>query len=294
VIRVALLLVVCARIARADTRLEESGACEGVRERVVALVGRDPFTAVAATTIAVTSEASPSGASASLSIAVAGRPAGHRALAAASCAVLVDDLALAIAVVLASPPEVEARPPDAAVEVPPSLDMPAIELTRDDGTASAWQLAMLGGAATSTRGTAAAVLGLRVKHGALSLTAGLALDSADDLAVPPGTVSVSRSELSLLPCLHVGRAVACTDLAAGWISGTASGFASSATAAMPFAALGLRLAWEQPLVDWLAVQGFIEGRVALTANRFLIDDMAVWTGSRVEAWLGIAAVAHIP
>ncbi len=291
-IRVALVLVVCARIARADARLEESGACEGVRERVLALVGRDPFTAVAATTIAVTTEASPSGASGSLSIAVAGRPAGHRALAAASCAVLVDDLALAIAVVLASPPEAEPPTRDAAVEVPP--DMPAIDLTRDADTASAWQLAMLGGAATSWGGTTAAVVGLRVKRGALSLTAGLALDSADELSVAPGTVTVSRSELSLLPCLHVGRAAACGDVAAGWISGNTSGFASSATATMPFAALGLRLVWEQPLVDWLAVQGFVEGRVALTSNRFLIDDMAVWTGARVEAWFGIAAVAHIP
>lgn len=76
---IALLVVASATVARADARLEESGACKGVPERVAALVGRNPFVAESATTIAVVTERSAGSASGLLSISVLGRPAGHRA-----------------------------------------------------------------------------------------------------------------------------------------------------------------------------------------------------------------------
>ncbi len=243
-------------------------------------------------TIVIVTERSASSASGLLSISVLGRPAGHRALEAASCDVLVDDLALAIAVVLASPPT-EPQPPGAD-EVPTVSNPPAIEqvLTLEHG--ATWQLGLLGGAATTVRGTGVADIGARVKRGWWSLASVLVHASGEDLSVAPGVVHISRGEVALLPCLHVGRGVACADVAGGWISGSSGGFTSSTTATMPFAATGLRVGWEQPVAGWLAVQVYFEGRVALTANRFFIDDMAVWTDSRLEAWAGIAAVAHIP
>src|SRR5436305_5169791 len=90
-------------------------------------------------------------------------------------------------------------------------------------------------------------------------TCALPISSGEDLSVAPGVVHVSRGEVALLPCLHVGRGVACADVAGGWISGSSAGFTSSTTATMPYAATGLRVGWEQPLAGWLAVQAYLEG-----------------------------------
>jgi hypothetical protein len=291
--RLALRLMVfaaCASpsFARAQATLAESGTCAGVRERVAVLAGADPFVPTGGTTITVATQALADGASGTLSVAVDGRPVGHRALAAASCAALVDDLALAIVVVLAAPPAVAPAAPPDAVENPPARVFAAAPAV------AAWQLGMLGGVAASSQGSTAVDVGLRAKHDAWSLAAVLALPAQENLAITPGTVRVSRGEIALLPCLHAGRAAACADVTGGWIRGTGAGFTASTAHTMPFAATGVRLVWEQPVSSWFAVQGYAEGRVALTSNRFFIDDMAVWTGARADASLGIAVVAHIP
>lgn len=270
-----MVVAVLAKVAHADARLEEVGTCGSVRERVEKLGTH--FFVGANTTIAVAADATETGASGSFAILVNGDPQGRRAMEAASCDALLDDMALAIAMVVSAPP------PRVVVEAPPAI-------VEEDP----WELGVLGGAATTASGETSIDLGARVKRGPWSLGLRFVHAIEDDIAVAPGMVKVSRNEIGALACGHLGQLFACGDAAGGWISGDSSGFAKSAAATMPFAAAGLRLGWEQPIVDWLAIQAYVEGRAALTTNRLLIDDMAAWTGSRFEAQLGIAAVAHFP
>ena len=271
-----MVVAALAPLAHADARLEEMGTCGSVRERVEQLGGR--FVEDASTTIAVAADATEHGASGSFAILVGGDPQGRRAMEAANCDALLDDLALAIAMVLSAPtvpPPVQQAPPERFDEEP-------------------WQLGIVGGAATTPSGARSIDVGARVKRGAWSLGTRFVHVIDEDVAVAPGMVHVSRSEIGLLACGHLGALFGCGDVVGGWISGSSSGFASGTQATMPSAAAGLRIGWEQPLVGWLALEAYMEGRAALTTNRFLIDDMAAWTGARFQAQLGIAAVAHFP
>jgi hypothetical protein len=268
---VAAALLAAAPASARPARLIATGSCTGVRDAVTTLAGRDPFDGAATLAIAVAAEPTHA------TIVVGG---ARRELTGESCAAIVDAVALAIVIVLAEP--VVAPAMDVEPEAPPEQPAPAPPIGRE--------VAIVVGA----RSTRSLEVGGRLSGERGSLALVLAVGGGEAREVGSGRIAISRGDVELSPCLRLARAAICAALAAGWIAGDGTGFPQNSTAVTPYAGLGLRAGWEQPLARWLAVAAYVEGRAALTSTRFFVDAMPAWTSSRLEGWAGIDLIAHLP
>jgi hypothetical protein len=101
-----------------------------------------------------------------------------------------------------------------------------------------------------------------------------------------------RAQIELAPCQHIGAFAACAVIAAGALRGSGIGLAQERAVLAPLAAIGGRLAWEQPLGHSFAALVQVDALVLATTTRFDVDAMTVWTSPRVEAIGGLSLLAR--
>ena len=118
--------------------------------------------------------------------------------------------------------------------------------------------------------------------------------AAPAVEVHAGAVTVARGGATLVGCRRRGALALCGTATAGWRRGRGEPLAVVGAATTPFAAAGARLAWDHDLTARIGLHAHLGAQVLATTNRFLVDDMAVWSTRRVEGRLGIAVVARLP
>jgi hypothetical protein len=173
---------------------------------------------------------------------------------------------------------------------PVAVESPAGTLVDDSPS----RFGVLGGVTSNERGLAAMLLGARYRSGARSISLELGVHAADSRAIAPGTIAITRRELAAVPCHHFGPVAACVPAVAGVFAGRGEDLPVTQHATTPFVTLGGRVAWESRLAKWVALRVHVEVDALLTRNRFLIDDMPVWSAGAVEAHGGMSFVANIP
>jgi hypothetical protein len=298
----ALTALLAAGTAAAEprvARLEDAGtACslDGLEADVEALIGRDPFDDAAGSAIRIETEVVGEGVVARLAIG----DEQVRTLEGADCEELVESLAIVVVLVLrAEAPEPEPEPeplpePKREPEPEPRLAVAASVEVSPSPAPIALDVIAGGAAAGSGAGMAPELaLGLRVSRGRARVGVELSLRAPDELAAGDGRVVVTTARATVLACFR-GNIDLCAVGSGGVVRGSASGVVDARAASTPLAACGLRASWERPLTGRFALRVHAEARAALTTSRFLVDEMPVWTSSRVEAGAGLSLVAHIP
>lgn len=306
-----------ASVAHGDprVRLEVDGdACDPstVRPKVAELLGHDGF--VPATddadvdlVVRYSIARDDHGLRATIELDESGAALGKRSFEAADCAALTDAAALAIAMVLAEPraaaPSAGATSPDPPSPTPvaPITDAetpppPAIGLV----FAPPQQLAGFETSAGVAGGRASGdfqgqvVIGAALHRGRRSVALEFGLAAPDRVAIGMGRVVATTYAFDVVGCLHRGPLAGCATTAVGWVQGRGEGLINSSTARSLYVAPGLRAAWTAGLSDRIAVRVELSARAPVTRNRFLVDQMPVWSTSPVEGWLGLSLVARIP
>jgi hypothetical protein len=280
-----------------------------VRRSVTARLGYDPFFLSAPTTIFV--EVSRSGEHFAAIVKLADsegveRGARHLESRTRACADLVDTLALTISLVVdpkslaiaPSPPAPEAAPP--AVPPPPAAAPSTIAVSappRDApaapppsaplwaGFAGVTALASLGSALAPTPG--AAVFG-----GARRGWASLRLEARGDLPASASTPPASQSWAlfgSAVPCGYLGSVFACAAIGLEWIHAT-GGATLPRPAETLVAVVGGRVGVEFPVIERLALAGFVESLVPLQRPRIEIDGVDRHDYPAVAVDVGLSAL----
>jgi hypothetical protein len=299
---VAAALVVCALAARradAGARLDVApGACalERLPDRVRALGGAPD--AAGARVVRVSTEADGDGVIARVSL---DDTRGVRTVRATDCAHLTEAVALVIAVALARDPEPPPAPP-ADAPLPPiaPLAPPSNSISARIATSPRTPLAVAASFASSIgragdRWTETFAIGARVRRGARSLGLELAVQAPDRIAIGSSShVEVSTTAITIAPCAHHGRALACALVSAGWLTGRGDGLMDARTITRPVIAAGARLGWEVPLSPRVDVTAQLGVRGNVTSTRFLVDQRPVWSSARVEAAAAVGLIAHFP
>jgi hypothetical protein len=227
---------------------------------------------------------------------------GPRVVSAATCAQLVESVALVIAIAL---PEAaaEAERPNLATEEPPASAEPSatsIETALVQTVAlpaareTAFDLYVAGGSGFSAKGLRGQLLiGTRARRGAGSLGVQLRADAPEERPVTElGRVRVLRSELSVSPCLHLGSIAGCGVASVGAFHGSGIGLHAARSAFAPLISTGLRVTWEHDLAGPVAVRAYIETEAVLTSTQFEVDYMPVWTSGRFEGSGGLGVIAR--
>ena len=295
-VRAAVLLALStASVAAADpVRLEvTSDRCDlgPVRAAVVALAGHDPFDDAAGRVIRVDGT--------QLSDAPIARiwfDDGHgglrgpRVVDAASCAELVDAVALVVTMALPHdpPPRQEPDPEDQAPAELAETIAPA--------RAPTGSIAVLVGAAVTARDSLVqAFVGARWKRDARSITGIVRHDSGETLAVSQmGLVEIGRTDVVVSPCLLAGALAGCVVAGIGVISGSGEHLEHARSAVSPAAFTGVAAEWRHPLGPWLALRAHVEADAMLTSTTLDVDEMPVWTSSRVQAQAGLGFLVRFP
>lgn len=296
----AVFLLVGSGIASASPalRLEVEGDCklDALADQTSQLLGRDPFDVRALEVVHVRTRLVDQGASAELAVDTADeRVLGPRTLEASDC----DHLAAAVAVVLATAiPELpsDATPTPLAVsDVSPRLAPPEKQAVAPNPVTFD-AIAGVASTLSSDGSHAGATAALRVRRQSRSIELGLEVRASSELRLPNmmTRVNTTPATLAVRPCQQAGSIALCAIGAAGWISGDAAGVVAASPAALPIVQIGTGATWEHPLGDRFAVRARAEVRANVLGARFEIDQMAVWSSARVEAWFGIDAVARIP
>jgi hypothetical protein len=266
--------------------LDYRGACDerALRDEVDRLASPDPF-AREVPKLTITVEPTSTGIRGTVSHAGAART-----IEAATCDALVPELAFVIATILAQ--RASAIEPQAAVKLPTPASAGEIKANVAPPSPRARYEALVGGALTDERAIVGS-LGARLRGGRLSLAVELAM-SRSTIGDASAAVHVSRQSAIVAPCIHAGRVAGCATAEVGRVQGRGEGYAVSSTSTSPHAAVGMRASLEQRVGSRFAVGVRLDLTVALTRNRFLVDDMTVWQSSHAGASLGLFAIARIP
>src|SRR5690606_19309755 len=110
-------------------------------------------------------------------------------------------------------------------------------------------------------GSAAALLGARLRSGAVSLGAELAVHAIDRQAVQTGAIELARGDIAFAGCAHRAWLAACGTLGVGVVRGHGRDLVISRSATLPLVGAGVRLATEWPLGSHLALRLHLEGRL---------------------------------
>lgn len=306
-LRFACVVVVAATAtASADTRarLSVTGeTCEPatLRASITTLLGHDGFVAdgdggSVDIELHVAIATSGDAVVGTIEIDAAGAEDGRRTITVASCAELYDAASLAIAMVLARRRAEPTRsqviaPTPAPVPAPLEVEAAAPPEQRVPG------LEMYGGVVggrASGRFQTGLVIGANVTRGGWKLGADFALAAADRVTVGPGRVVVSTRTFDVAGCRARGSLAACATIAVGWVSGHGEDLPTTASVTSPYLAAGARLQWDAVFSARIAARIQLGARAPAVRNRFLVDEMPVWSTAPVEAWIGLALVARIP
>jgi len=293
--RCAVLLSIASVVVRmraasaepATLRLDYAGErCQvsDLRDRVGALLGRDPF--VLDGDLVARARVAEQGARLVGDVAIVHRGTirGQRVLDADTCNALFGAMAVVIALVLEEPPRAADPPPAVPVSPPPTTPAPA--------RAHRSFAASAGGAASQDLGVAALV-GARMSWERASLAVELELHAPESTAVSPGEIRIQRAGVVVVPCVRRGDGSACALVGAAILRGTGQELSVNETSTSPLFALGGRLAYERGLWRGVGVRAHVDLRLAVTTTRFAVDGMTAWTSPRGEAWLGISVFAKI-
>jgi hypothetical protein len=301
------LAAATATIARAEPRARlviTGDACDAsaLRAAVAALLGHDAFVDDAEpvdVTVRVSLVSAPGAFTGTIELEDGDTTAGQRTIAAADCTELMDAVSLAIAMVMdhprTEPPRASApvaSVPEGSTEAPPLIVGTAAPQPRRIAG-----LEMSGGVAggRASGGFQARVdVGIGLRRGRASLGLDFALGAPDRVTIGPGRVVVTTGSFELAGCLHRGSLAGCATAAVGWVRGRGEDLIDPSMATNPYVAPGARGQWDLAISDRLAARVQLGARVPLTRNRFLVDHMAVWSTSTIEAWLGLGLVAQIP
>lgn len=221
---------------------------------------------------------------------------GPRRVEAASCDALLDALALVIA--MGMPPDVPATaPPPAAPEPAAALELraaPQRPATARPDAASELAVTAGGAASLSSNGWGQLLaVGLRWRHARHSLALELRLETPQAQAIGTmGTVEVAMTTIAAVGCRHTGDFAVCAALGAGEVRGSGAGLFDARAAVAPLISGGVRLAWEHEVWRGLRARLQVGADVSATTTQFDVDEMPVWTSSRVQAWAGAGMLAH--
>lgn len=295
----AVWLVAAPAAAAPGLQLDVQGVCDvgPALDRARELLGHDPFDPAARDLGRIRTSTTSDGVVAELTIETAdGRLLGPRTLQAASCDRLVADLAVVIAMTVSALPEpAPALPPPPAV--PPIPSPPAVPHAHPSRSRFAFD-AIAGISADgihhdSSHTSGDVALRARTSHVAVELAVELAVPTSLTLA-NGASVHASTAMFALRPCLPLGPISACAVAAAGWTSGEASGVLVSHPGTLPVLYSGAGVDYERALGGRFALRLRAETRVNLIGARFEINGMPVTSSARVEGWLGLDAIAHLP
>jgi hypothetical protein len=306
---VTLFVVLAALPAAASTvRLHVTGdACDfaSLEPQLAHMLGADPVDATARASVQI-AVASTHEARVSFDDGD-GSVRGPRVVTAASCAELVKSVAIVIAtalpdaqaeseaVVVDEPPDAPAPTPIAIAFEPATTDVDVVPPTDVSRHANMDVFAAGAAGITSAGADGQAIIGVRVRHNIASFGAELRADAPQQFSADRmGTIGIERVQISISPCMHVGAFATCAVGGVGTIRGSGSGLTSGRDAYTPLLTAGLRLTWEQPITQRLALRLHVDTDALLTRTQFDVDDMKVWESPRFEASAGLGVLAHFP
>jgi hypothetical protein len=276
-----------------DPTAEGCPDAQSIRDGVAAQLGRDPFTASAATTISTTIRGTDGQLQAT--ITVRGNADGQRELRApvGRCEDLASAVELAIAIgidelgathVHVAPREAE---PTRRVEGAVPVLLTGAEPPRTQTTVEG-QIALLSALGATPGATIGIGIGVVLRRGAASLAVeGRADVRGERASVAGGSIEGELLAASLLPCVHRGHLAACVVATAGVLRATAHDLPNAHAATSPYVAVGGRLAWllETQLATF-ALQLEVAMPIERTELRVGMD--AVWTTGELAGIAGIA------
>ena len=295
----AVWLVAAPAAAAPGLQLDVQGVCDvgpalaGARE----LLGRDPFDPAAPDLGRIRTSATADGVVAELTIETAdGHTLGPRTLHAASCDQLARELAVVIAMTVSAlpAPAPAIAPPPAPPPAPVSAPPPRAHAPRRSFAFDAIAGISADGVHHDSSHTSGDVA-VRARRGRLAVELALELAVPTNLTLANGaTVHATTAMFALRPCTPIGPISACAIAAAGWTSGEASGVLASHPGTLPVLYSGAGIGYERALGGRFALRVRAETRVDLIGARFEINGMPVTSSARVEGWLGLDAIAHLP
>ena len=280
-----------------SARITADGVCDlaGLDVRTNELLGRTAIVDGAAARISIVTADRAGAVTATLTFADNAGTQSARTLDAASCAELIDPLAIVLSLLLREDTGSRAAPERPLPPLPPAPPEPETEVADIPVVPARTRSRMLELAATmGTGGTGAIILGGRVerRRHALGLELHAGLPSATELGV--GTVRVMTAKLDAVACYRHGGFGACGLVMAGLVHGRGEDLMTPQTSILPMAGVGARLEWRQPMSRWGGVRLFADVEQLLSTTRFLVDAIPVWTSDARQAWLGAGIYFYSP
>jgi hypothetical protein len=131
---------------------------------------------------------------------------------------------------------------------------------------------------------------VRLQRGSLGLGLEGQVNAPSQTRYRGGSISGRLLGGALSACLHNRRAYGCSIIAAGALSGAGAGFTDARRALTPFAAVGMRLGWQQPIGSgWSAVMEGT-GLAPVVRTTLWIDKTPTWITPRIAAQASLLAL----
>jgi hypothetical protein len=298
------------------SRARGAGSCpdeQALRGAVAARVGYDPFFSWAKQTIVAAMASGPSGGFVATVRLVDEEGVDHGSRSVSTqgeCRELVEVAALAIAIAIdphslmpapAAPPVAVAEAPVIAPTQAPSPSAPSPEAFAAPAPGTSTTAAVVyegnAGAVVSAGVAPAPVFGGALGVAARWARASLGLEGRIDVPVSVaarggGTVSSELIVVSLLPCVHLGRAFLCALGQIGHQSESGAGAPSAEQKSTIWWAAGGRLGVEVPLQSVLALRVRSDVVADLRPPVLLLNNLLAWGAPVVSTSLGADVVMH--
>jgi hypothetical protein len=236
---------------------------------------------------------------------------------AAQCNELVATMALAISIaidptnpgILGGPPKERPDPPrptPASLDVPPppptAAPPPPREVDEPEtparAAASTSELragaAVMGTLGTAPSATAGLALfgGFRFRLWSLNMEGRAELPGTAD--APPGEIRTSLWAGAVVPCLHFDPALICATAWVGSVRAQGVGFPTSRTDRALYAATGLRVGLEIPLIGRFSFRPEVDFLATLFPVDLRVDGQSQWTAPGFAALLRAGLMARFP
>ena len=285
---------------RRSAAAEACPTAESMRAGVKALMGRDPFSPDATSTVICELDVRDEQFVARIELNDHGSPAvGARELVAPDCEALARTVRVTLTIVISGLGTAPATDP-AAVTDPPNLErVPHLDRRRDNTTEVGFTGHALAGVAGSfsnqSRVGMIGVLGIGVRRRGLS--AGLELHAAPETETAiegGGRVTTRTIRGALVPCAHKGAFGGCLLLLAGRVSGRGHELDMARSVQTPNVSVGGRVAWEFDLSAAISLRAHLDLAASLTRTTLRVGPMEVWETPRAEATAGIVILGRAP
>jgi hypothetical protein len=283
------------------------------RDSVVKQLGYDPFRSEAAHRVVAEVSETESGIEGRLAWADAnGNPEGERRLSSQGqdCGGFLKNMAFAIAVQIqlmsstesgssssAAPASPIAPPPKTSP--PPKTTPVAPASPKPGGPTPKWSLALGAGPIAELGVVPSMAGGFRLFAAARGNT--LSLELSPELTLPvtfrraDGTgFSATSYAATLVPCARRGRLALCAVGMLGVLAVRGFGVDDARSPSSFVARAGLRLAFDQPLSEHLALGAHADGLATLTPRTVLLNEVPVWTTPNLGLMVGIDLAVLLP